>query len=433
MSAIPSAQLFLGRQPILGREQQLLAYALFFRDGMIATGNRADRLNPAPAALDASAFTELAAADALGPYRGFIAVDAELLFSELIEALPPQFVTLELGEKIVPSAEVIARCQQLHERGFALAAGDAAADDESYRPLLALADIVKIDIAALDADRLRERVSRLKPCGKKLLAENVDSAEQLALCQSLGFDLFQGYYFARPTIIAGNKLDPSQLALLRLLALVLDDAETTAVENAFKREPGLTVNLLRLTNSVSSGLATTVTSLRHAITIVGRRQLQRWLQLLIYTTPKGSAPGGNPLLQLAATRGRLMELLAERVHAKNREFAEQAFMVGIMSLMPALLGTAMPEIVAQLPLAERVRQALIDRRGQHGQLLQLVEATEQLDPFVLEEALRRVPGVSADFLDHCLASALAWANGLGQEQGRAAAGPSPHAPAKHHG
>ena len=268
----------------------------------------------------------------------------------------------------------------------------------------------------MDAGRLHALVAELKPFGKKLLALKVESAELLTLCQSLGFDLFQGYYFAKPTIIVGKKLNPAQLSLVRLLALVMEDAETTAIESAFKLEPGLTVNMLRLTNSVSSGLRTKITSLRHAITILGRRQLQRWLQLLVYTNPPGSTQAINPLLQLAATRGRLMELLADRLQSRNREFTDQAFMVGIMSLMPALLGMAMEDILAQLPVAQRVKQALDDYGGQHGQLLQLVELTERSDLPALEEALGKLSGINADFLGNCLAQALSWANNLGHEK-----------------
>jgi c-di-GMP-related signal transduction protein len=300
-----------------------------------------------------------------------------------------------------------------------LAIDDIVQIDAACRPLLEWVDIIKIDIMQRYGERLRELVAQFKHFGKQLLAEKLETSGQFAVCQSLGFDLFQGYYFARPTILVGKKLNPSQLALIRLLGLVLEDADTGELENAFKLEPGLTVNLLRLTNSVSCGLTTKITSLRHAITILGRRQLQRWLQLLIYSHPMGTAQDINPLLQLAATRGRLMELLSERLHAKNREFADHAFMIGILSLMPVLLGVAMEEILAQLPVALRVKLALTgqgEHSGQLGQVLHLVATTEQTDPLALDEALRHVPGINADSLGSCLAQALSWANRLGQEQ-----------------
>lgn len=422
MPEAQNMQLFLGRQPILGREQQLFAYELFFRDGLIATGNRAEILDPthATATVIANAFAELSNNDVLGPYRAFINVGLDILFGDLIEALPQHLVALEILESVKPTPEVLARCQQLHDLGFMLAADDVIEVNESSRPLLALADIIKVDIQNMEADRLRAVVEQLKPFGKKLLAEKVETVEQLSLCQSLGFDLFQGYFFAKPTLIVGKKLNPSQLVLVRLLGLVFEDADTTAIEAAFKTEPGLTVNMLRLTNSVACGLSINITSLRHAITILGRRQLQRWLQLLIFTTPKGGTQGVNPLLQLAATRGRVMELLAERVVPRNREFADHSFMVGIMSLMPTLLGVQMADILGQLPVALRVKQALMDYAGQHGLMLRLVEATEQPDPGALEEPLSHLSAINVDFLGACLTQGLAWANGLGQERGTAA-------------
>ena len=442
----PVPPIFLGRQPILDRHQQLYAYKLLFRDGRAATGNRAaiDDPTQATATVIANAFAELATHDALGRRRCFISIDHELLFSELVEALPAPLVTLEIHLPPAPDAgasgpednaaagagteieaaeaeQLAARCRQLRARGLTLAL-DGSRLAPAYRQLLGEVDVVKLtvgkDVDAGDDDpALRARVAELRPLARTLLAEKVETRAQFDLCQQLGFDLFQGYYFAQPTLIVGQKLNPSQLSLLRLLALVVEDAETSQIERAFKLEPGLTVNLLRLTNSVSSGLAMKITSLRHAITVLGRRQLQRWLQLLAYTSPRQAATGSNPLLQLAATRGRLMELLVERLYGRNRELCDQAFLVGIISLMPALLGTTMHELLERLPVAPRVSQALLAYGGAHGQLLHLVEATESADPQALEAALRQHPTLGSDFLDASLAQALAWANGLDDEHG----------------
>ncbi len=405
-------QFFLGRQPILDRRQQLFAYKLLFRDASAENGNcaRFDDATQASATVIANTFAELAAQDAIGRTRCLIGVDHELLASELIEALPAQRVALDILDKRSPADEIAERCRQLRARGFMLFAdaGSVPAQSAEVAPV----DVLKVDLTRTDADRLPTRVAELKARGAALLAEKVESHAQAELCRRLGFDYFQGYYFAQPTVIVGAKLTPSRAALLRLLALVAQDAETSAIENAFKLEPGLTVNMLRLTNSVSCGLPTTITSLRHAITLLGRRSLQRWLQLLAYSGAPGAAPGANPLLQLAATRGRLMELLAGRCHGGGREMAEQAFMVGIVSLMPALLGVSMPDLLGQLPVAPRVRAALIEGSGVHGQLLQIVEATEQADPALLEAALQGHPALNAAALDNCLAQALAWASRL---------------------
>ena len=412
--------LYVGRQPILGREQQLLAFALVLQDGMIAsegTGENVD--NPL-----AQAFAAPASEQPLGPYRAFIQVDRDFLLSEVIETLSPALVVLKLKAGLAPTDEVVERFRQLVAKGFVLAVHDNCDTDgevDRAAALIQLAEIVAIDVAAADAAALAARIGQLRSGNRKLLAQNVETARQLELCQSLGFDLFQGYFFARPALNLSQKLKPAQLSLMRLLALAMEDADTSEIENAFKHEPGLTLDLLRLTNSAANGLTTRITSLRHAIAVLGRRQLQRWLQLLIYANADSGKTAKDPhalspLLQLAATRGRLMELLADCVQAGNREFADQAFMVGILSLMPTLLGMAMAEILAQLPFAQRVGLALTERSGQLGQLLTLVEATERADQDALAEAQRRLPAINARLLDSRLAQAMAWANNVGREQ-----------------
>ena len=243
------------------------------------------------------------------------------------------------------------------------------------------------------------------------LAEKVDNREDMQCCHDLGFDLFQGYYFAKPVVIQGKKLDHSQLALLRLMNLLVGDAENSELELVFKQEPGLTINLLRLTNSVACGLPVKITSLRHAITLLGRRQLQRWLQLLLYTASSGK--GINPLLQLAATRGRLMELLAEKIAPTDKAFADNAFMAGILSLTPALLSQTMEEIVAGLTLSREVHAALCEHSGRHGDLLRITELLEEEDQTEeMEAILPRLPGLKVDDLNRRLAQALSWANNI---------------------
>jgi EAL and modified HD-GYP domain-containing signal transduction protein len=256
----------------------------------------------------------------------------------MLEILPTDKIVLEILETVEVTPQIIERCTELKSRGFMLALDDFVHFEDKWKPLLELIDIVKVDLLPLSQEQLGTVTSQLKRWPLTMLAEKVDSREQAEYCLRLGYNLFQGYYFAKPVIIAGKKLGHSQLALVRLLGLVMEDAETPALEGVFKHEPGLAMNLMRLTNSVATGVRTKVTSMRHAITVLGRRQLQRWLQLLLYTNPAGGDQVASPLLQLAATRGRFLELLAGKLKPGVREFEDHAFMTGIMSLMPTLMG-----------------------------------------------------------------------------------------------
>jgi len=406
-------QLFLGRQPILDRNQQLFAYELLFRSGSHNFADITDSV-AATSTVVANAFSELGIVDALGSYRGFINVDLEFLFNDVIELLPPQSVVLEILETVPPTEGVIDRCRLLKQAGFTLALDDVIQIEPQYAELLALVDIVKVDIQPLSQVELMQLVMKLKPMGKHLLAEKVDSREQMERCLKLGFSLFQGYYFAKPVILTGKKLEHSRLSLVKLLGMIISDANTAELEKALKPEPGLTVNLLRMTNSVGSGSSEKITSLGHAITVLGRRQLQRWLQLLVFSagTPSGT---GNPLLLLSATRGRLMELLAGKLQPGDIGFADQAFMAGIMSLMPALVGQPIADIVTPLGLTANVRDALCAGSGPLGALLRLAESSESGDLSGLTVALGELPGLSPKALNHAQTQALQWSNSIGQE------------------
>ena len=407
-----SDSVFLGRQPILDRRQELFAYELLFRNSAANAANVSDDL-AATASVISHTFGELGVDQALGPYKGFINCDANLLLSDLPELLPPDKIVLEVLETVDITPEIVERCAELKRHGFMLAIDDFTHEVERWRPLLLLTDIVKIDLQQLDRHQLLDTTNTLKGYPLRLLAEKVDSREMADVCRNLGYDYFQGYYFARPAVLGGNKLGQSQAALMRLLALVLQDAETSDLENALKQQPGLAFNLLRLTNSVSTGVRMKITSLRHAITVLGRRQLQRWLQLVIYTNPD-SKEFPSPLMHLAATRGRLIELLAARIRPGNKEFEGHAFLTGIMSLMPALLGIPMENVLQGLPLDNSVVEALTSRNGELGAMLSLAESLEQHDSDNTRLLAQRL-ALNAGVVNASLTQALAWASNIGVE------------------
>jgi c-di-GMP-related signal transduction protein len=407
-------EIFLGRQPILDRNNQLCAYELLFRNGQKNAASVTDDLG-ATANVVINAFIEFGVEQALGPYKGFINCDERLLMSDAIEALPPEKLVLEVLETVEITPPLVERCRELKARGFTLALDDFVDVTDAYRPMLALADIVKVEILPFDAPRLADTTRRLRQWPVQLLAEKVDARDQADHCMQLGYQLFQGYYFAKPTVISGRKVGHSQLTLMRLLNLIVQDAETTALETVLKQEPGLTLNLLRLTNSVATGVRTKITSPRHAVTMLGRRQLQRWLQLLLYTNPAGGGTG-SPLLQMAATRGRLMELIATRLHGANSDVAENAFMTGILSLMPAVMNMSMEEILHSINLGAEVNDALLMGIGELGALISLAEALESGDGQCCHDITAQLPKLDSTTVNNCLTEALAWAAKIGQEQ-----------------
>ncbi|MEI7967942.1 MAG: HDOD domain-containing protein [Betaproteobacteria bacterium] len=409
--AIASTELYLGRQPILDGRENLVAFELLFRSSR-ANGAQIDDDLIATATVINHTFSELGVDAVLGHYTGFINLPAGLLLSDVIELLPKERVVLELLETVEINDTLITRLRELRAMGFRLALDDYVGDEGRYEEVLALVDVVKVDIKDVPPDQLARVTERLKRWPVRLLAEKVDHKAQVDRCLELGYELFQGYHFARPSIITGRRLSHAETAIMRLMGLVVSDAETGEIEQVFKQNPDLSLNLLRLVNSAAVGSNRKITSLKSAIALLGRSQLQRWLQLLMFTVAANRhAEFPSPLLVLAATRGKLMELLATSGKAR-RGVGDEAFLAGIMSLMGALLGMPLPEVMKALPVPDAVRLAVLERSGELGGLLTLTEHVEHTDIPAIEKQLAKIARLDASQVNDAYVGAIEWANSI---------------------
>ena len=323
----------------------------------------------------------------LGEHQGFVNVDEKLLFDDALELLPRESVVLELLETVRPTEAVVQRCQQLRARQWKLALDDHEYAPE-YEPLYRLVDVVKIDLTVSPVETIGPALEQLRRYRLRLLAEKVETREQFQLCHGLGFHLFQGYYFARPATMKRRRIDESGATLLKLLRLLMEDADVQEIEATFRGSPGLTYKLLMLVNSVAVGSRQPIGTVRHAIAMLGRQQMRRWIQLALFGA-NGQHGLDDPLLDAAAVRATFMDQLARRhpTLGKVRDAPDEAFMVGILSLLDTLFEVAMEDLVASLHLSEKVAAALLRREGPFGQLLQFVERMERHE---VDEALDQV-------------------------------------------
>jgi len=376
--SVPSDDFFLARQPILGRDQHLVAFELLFR----AAGEDDDaKLTDGAAATAAviSHASQLGMEQVVGEQLAFVNVDEVVLMSDFVRFLPSHKVILEILETVKPTPELLARVAELKELGFKFAVDDVVEHSSELDKLVQLVDIIKVDVKGVAPNELAQLVDSLRRTGKRLLAEKVETIDEFKLCMELGFEYFQGYYFARPAILSGRKITPSEITILRLLELVNSNADSQAIETAVKRDALISLNLLRLVNTPAVGAGRRIESISQALTLLGRRQLQRWLQILLYAEPDVRGHSQSPLLLLATTRARLMELLAQRLRPGQKNVADVAFTVGMMSLMDTLFCIPMMDIVEQIPVIDEVRAALLQRSGFFGELLKLAESIERMD------------------------------------------------------
>ena len=377
-ATMPPDEFFLARQPILGRDQHLVAYELLFR----AAGEHDDaRLTDGAAATAAviSHASQLGLKQVVGNKLAFVNVDDVVLMSDYVRFLPPHKVILEILETVKPTQPLLARVAELKELGFKFALDDVITHTDEVDQLLGLVDVVKIDLQGVAPEALGHLTASLRKSGKKLLAEKVETQQEFRLCMELDFDYFQGYYFARPVILSGRKITPSEMAILHLQKLINSDADDATIETAVKRDPVISLNLLRLVNTRAAGPERRIESVAEALTQLGRKQLRRWLQILMFAAPGSKVELNSPLLQLATTRGKLLELMSLQARPGDVVGAERAFTAGIMSLADALFSVPLADILENVELADDVRAALLERAGDLGAMLDLVERLEKAD------------------------------------------------------
>jgi len=407
-------EIFLARQPIVDRNEGLIAFELLFRSSNKTEAGVTDDTH-ATAQVMVNAFGEMGIAEVLGANKGFINVDAVFLHSDLIELLPRQQVVIELLETIMIDAAIIARCSELKAKGFTLALDDVVELSDKIKPLLSIVDVIKLDLMAIDPVHLPALVKELKRYPVKLLAEKVEDREQARRCAEMGFDLFQGYHFARPEILTGKRVDPSRMALLRILSMMASEADNHEIEDTFKEHADLSYNLMHMVNSAGSGLATRISSLKHGLMVLGRGALKRWVQLLLYASDKGNNTASS-LMQLAATRGKLMELIAQHENGGDCDYADRAFMVGMLSLLDALLGEPLAGILTHMNLQEDVEAALLRHDGELGNLLSHCKKLEAGDFASIRVALRSQSSLTMDTLNKAQLKAMGWANSIAMQR-----------------
>lgn len=397
-----SAAIFLARQAILDREQELFAYELLFRDGNTASARITDA-NAATTRLLTNTFLEFGIEAISGNKPVFINLPRDYVTGALPLPLDPRLVVLEILEDISADTAALAGIASLKQRGFTIALDDFVVD-ELRRPLLASADLVKIDIRQFSPELLALEMQHYAGLPVKLLAEKVETHAEFEMCLSLGFDYFQGYFFSKPMLMEGRELPASQMTLLNLIARLQAPETTLAeIEALISNDVGISYKLLRIINSSLYNLSRNVESIQHAVVLLGMATLKKWLTLLSLSTVANKPP---ELVNQTLIRARMCEELARNLNLKP----ESAFTVGLFSLLDALMDTPLDELMAALPLAPDIRAAITQRSGDLGCLLQTVERYERGEWQLIDSRHRAHGGLLAAWQ-----SAVTWQQELRQQ------------------
>ena len=372
---------FLGRQPILDIQESIFGFELLFRKNEYINSANVDDDVYASFRTFLNILQEFRVNDIIGNNYAFINANHEVINSDAIEFVPKDKFVIEILENSVINEQLIDRVVYLKKQGYVFALDDFVLDKQyldSFRILLDKVSYIKVDIKLIDINKLKSKINILKKTGAKLLAEKVETKEEFELFKQMGFDYFQGYYFAKPDILKTHSFDPSKLAILKIINMVSKGESIKSIVDMFKANPDLSYSLLRFLNSAAFSFMNKIGSIRHAITLLGTEQLRKWLLLLSYVS-KDKDVSRSPLFQMSVIRAKVMENLLLKSNPYNPYLAGSAFLTGALSLLPVLFNMPSEKILHELSLDEDISKAISDYDGILGKLLDFTVASEKLN------------------------------------------------------
>lgn len=360
-----AGQRFVARQPIFDRTQNVFGYELLFRDGL-ENSFSAEPEAASRSTLDSSLLFGL---NTLCDGRlAFVNCTRDTLLKDLITLLPPGQTVVEVLETVEPGDRVIAACKRLKAAGYLIALDDFAPNDPRVS-LCEFADILKIDFRAT---RIEERAGLMRRFGTgcKMLAEKLETPHEFRQARDMGFVLFQGYFFRRPEILMAREVPANKLHYMRLMEMVCRaELDLRELEKGIKQETAICYRLLRYLNSPLFGFSLEIKSIRHAMAILGERELRRWIRLVVAVS--AAEQKCSELVLTALARARFCELLSARVKSDS-----DLFLMGLLSVMDAILEVHMEIVLEQVPVDKEIKAALLGQAGKLRPLYQLMLAQE---------------------------------------------------------
>ncbi len=393
---------FVARQPILNRQKRLFAYELLFRSDMSNRFPGQDG-NFATSSLLSSSFFTVGIDRIAGGKKAFINFTEDLLLSGMPTLFPHGTIIVEILETVEPSEEIINACKSLRNQGYALALDDFVYAHK-FEALIELAKIIKIDFRLTPPDEIERMVETLSRYSCKLLAEKIETYDEFEKALSMGFTYFQGYFFAKPEVLKNKEIPPSKLAMLQLIADVnTSEFDVEALERLINQDVSISFKLLTYLNSAYFRRLQPISSIRQAIAYLGESGFRLFVSLIAASRLADNKP--EELIRMSIIRARFLEHIGKEMKMASSEF----FMLGLFSLLDAMLDNSMEYLLSKLPLTNDVNDALIRRKGCFFPFLRLAEAYEQGNWQDFESSKERF-GISGKKIIEFYIDALGWAD-----------------------
>ncbi len=363
-------QIFVGRQPIFDSKLKLAGYELLFRSADVDAYDGLDG-DKATSQVINNALMEIGLDDIIRNNPAFINFTKDLLINGVAELLPPDRVVIEILEDVEVDEALIEGVKKLADAGYVIALDDFTYSD-AWMPLIELAQIIKFDVMQHDLEAIKEQLKKFEGKKVKLLAEKVETQDEYNQLKKEGFDYYQGYFFSKPDVISQKSFSSDSISLLQLLSQIQKpNVEVNEIEELISQDATLSYKLFRCVNSAAFGLKNKMNSIKQAVIYLGIQRLKNWVSLLAMT---GNPNKSTELIQLGLVRAKMCELIANENDLPDKD---SFFVVGLFSILDAILDQQLSEILEKMPLEESLNRALLDKEGKMGKALQCSISCEQ--------------------------------------------------------
>ena len=383
---------FVARQPIFDKEENVCAYELLYRDGFENAYNPDIDGGEATSQVLTSSFGVIGIEEITNGHRAFVNFTEKLLVDEVATVFNPNTLVVEILEDIEPSAEIIKACNKLKEKGYTIALDDFIFDPK-YLDLINVADIIKVDFMISSQEERNRLVHIAESKDIDLLAEKVETREELEEAKEMGYSYFQGYFFSKPVILKGDDLPVYPTNYFRVLnELNTAEPDLDEISQAIERDMSLSYKLLRLINSAIFCLREEINSIKQALVLLGLDEVKKWFNLIIIN--ELSDNDDEEAIKLSLLRARFAELLAANLDVDNEK--HKFFLMGLFSLIDVLMNRSLEELLEELPIAQEIKDGLLGQGGLYASVFSVMIAYEKgqwnkvqafLEEYNLEEEL----------------------------------------------
>ncbi len=403
--AVRDSDIYIARQPVFNAKTDLYAYELLFRSHDENSAAIVDG-NAASSQVILNAFVDMNF-HAIAKYHPvFINLTKDFILGEIPLPLAPDSLIIEIPDDVAVDAQLLKILKSFVSKGYTVAVNNFTPTEERV-PLLDLVHIVKIDLQLCDRNSLASLAQSLKQYDVKLLAEKIESHEDFEWCKELGFDYFQGFFFSKPKNFTAQSIKPNRLAVLRILASLQNpDCDIRELEELISNDVSMSYKILRIINSALYSMPRAIESVKQAIMALGLKAIRDWIAIISLTDIDDKP---RELVALSLQRARMMSLLAP---ARNLD-ADAAFTTGLFSLIDAMMDQSMERIMGELPLANDIVRALLDKEGELGSLMNFVVRYEQGEWDEATANSQSAEEVGQSYLD-----AIEWSSELINELGQ---------------